>query len=209
MTQQTYTPDWSKAPTDANWHARDSDGCGFWYNKRPAPSRGFWSVGRSLTIADNDCPVLDHDSELDNWRDTLTVRPFQERDIPQNLSDYFTGKTPFIIAYVDLLLARMAKEDRFGLATKSIEDAKVFDIYTIKQEAIMSNTRLVRYFIVLDVTKIGDDWGFRGLSITQDGKHYWSHLWDTDVNGEYIEYCRPITEFEAVEFRKAMEAVYG
>ena len=44
MTQQTYTPDWSKATTDANWHARDSDGCGFWYNKRPAPSRDFWAA---------------------------------------------------------------------------------------------------------------------------------------------------------------------
>ena len=110
MTQQTYTPDWSKAPNDANWHARDSDGCGSWYNKRPAPSRDFWAAGCSLTIADNDCPVLDHDAALDNWRDTLTVRPFQDRDIPQNLSDYFTGKTPFITAYVDLLLARMAKD---------------------------------------------------------------------------------------------------
>ena len=60
MTQQTYTPDWSKAPNDANWHARDSDGCGFWYNKRPAQSCDFWAAGCSLTIADNDCPVLDH-----------------------------------------------------------------------------------------------------------------------------------------------------
>ena len=199
MTQQTYTPDWSKAPNDANWHARDSDGCGFWYNKRPAPSRGFWSVGRSLTIEDNDCPVLDHESELDNWRDTLTVRPFQYRDIPQNLSDYFTGKTPFITAYVDLLLARMAKEGRFSDGEKDIDDFKPQDIIKIEDDDSFS------YAIWnSNSPKIYQGYAF---IVTQNNSKWLSQSHNAYANALISR--RTITELEAVEFRKAMEAVYG
>lgn len=198
MTQQTYTPDWSKAPTDANWHARDSDGCGFWYNKRPAQSRGFWAAGCSLTVADNACPVLDDDSALDNWRETLTVRPFQSRDIPQNLSDYFTGKTNFITAYVDLLLARMAKENRFSDDDNEIELFKVNDIIKIEDDEGYS-------FAVFDsiIPTLPDYSQF----ITLD-----RGVWGMANRGLYKNckiYSRTITELEAVEFRKAMEAVYG
>ena len=197
MTQQTYTPDWSKAPTDANWHARDSDGCGFWYNKRPAPSRDFWAAGCSLTIADNDCPVLDHDAALDNWRDTLTVRPFQDRDIPKNLSDYFTGKTPFITAYVDLLLARMANEERFSDAV-CVEESKAvkdYDVIVFEYDskcvyAVVNQAFDYRIFVTvcaeLDLIPMS--------------------CLEVDTN---IVVVRTITELEAVEFRKAMEAVYG
>ncbi|BFN00253.1 hypothetical protein MOXK02_18110 [Moraxella sp. K02] len=200
MTQQTYTPDWSKAPTDANWHARDSDGCGFWYNKRPAPSRGFWSVGRSLTIADNDCPVLDHDSELDNWRDTLTVRPFQDRDIPQNLSDYFTGKTPFITAYVDLLLARMAKEGRFStsIAFEKSQSIQVNDIVIFEE-----NSEWV--FAIVDIVN-NDYLGLFFSTQKTNGKWTTQNWFDVGLEDFVI---RRITQAEAVEFRKAMEAVYG
>ena len=199
MTQQTYTPDWSKAPNDANWHARDSDGCGFWYNKRPAPSRGFWSVGRSLTIADNDCPVLDHDSALDNWRDTLTVRPFQDRDIPQNLSDYFTGKKPFITAYVDLLLARMAKEGRFSDGEKDIDDFKPQDIIKIEDDDSFS------YAIWnSNSPKIYQGYAF---IVTQNNSKWLSQSHNAYANALISR--RTITELEAVEFRAAMEAVYG
>lgn len=207
MTQNIYNPDWSKAPTDANWHARDSDGCGFWYNKRPAPSRGFWAAGCSLTIADNDCPVLDHDAALDNWRDTLAVRPFQDRDIPQNLSDYFTGKTPFITAYVDLLLARMAKEDRYSdhdcVGEFPAPDAPDVCIYSRdgenEQFAIILGKETSGYSTRLFTWVLGgrkNSFGFFNLD-------------DTDFSSESESWLRTITELEAVEFRKAMEAIYG
>lgn len=199
MTQQTYTPDWSKAPTDANWHARDSDGCGFWYNKRPAQRRDFWAAGCSLTIADNDCPVLDHDAALDNWRDTLTVRPFQDRDIPQNLSDYFAGKTPFITAYVDLLLARMAKEGRFSDGEKDIDDFKPQDIIKIEDDDSFS------YAIWnSNSPKIYQGYAF---IVTQNNSKWLSQSHNAYANALISR--RTITELEAVEFRKAMEAVYG
>ena len=207
MTQQTYTPDWSKAPTDANWHARDSDGCGFWYNKRPAPSRDFWAAGCSLTIADNDCPVLDHDAALDNWRDTLTVRPFQDRDIPQNLSDYFTGKTPFITAYVDLLLARMAKEDRYSdhdcVGEFPAPDAPDVCIYSRdgenEQFAIILGKETSGYSTRLFTWVLGG----------RKNSFSFFHLDDTDFSSESESWLRTITELEAVIFRKAMEVVYG
>ncbi len=200
MTQQTYTPDWSKAPNDANWHARDSDGCGFWYNKRPAQSHDFWAAGCSLTIADNDCPVLDHDSALDNWRDTLTVRPFQDRDIPQNLSDYFTGKTPFITAYVDLLLARMAKEERFSDGQEmQIRQLKPFDV-------VISLDINGRSFQIVDRVINHEDLisGFVLL-----GESYSVHPDELAPKKSRFYQIRTITELEAVEFRAAMEAVYG
>lgn len=206
MTQQTYIPDWSKAPNDANWHARDSDGCGFWYNKRPAPSRDFWAAGCSLTIADNDCPVLDHDTALDNWRDTLTVRPFQDRDIPQNLSDYFTGKTPFITAYVDLLLARMAKEERFSedvLAVYALETIKIFDVVLVTNVDDDS-----KYFAIPTHKWMDDGAYFFNAQRPRDDGALATEFWEGPFYvSEFI--MRPITELEAVEFRKAMEAVYG
>lgn len=204
MTQQTYTPDWSKAPTNANWHARDSDGCGFWYNKRPALSRDFWAAGCSLTIADNDCPVLDHDAALDNWRDTLTVRPFQDRDIPQNLSDYFSGKTPFITAYVDLLLARMAKEGRFSDG-ETVFEPLPFDIFKGIGGLIHG-----QYLIVRDVSSKEYSLSIKAdvLSPSKCIQRYNSEDRGT-LRNHYEELMRPITELEAVEFRAAMEAVYG
>lgn len=204
MTQQTYTPDWSKAPNDANWHARDSDGCGFWYNKRPAPSRDFWAAGCSLTIADNDCPVLDHDAALDNWRDTLTVRPFQDRDIPQNLSDYFSGKTPFITAYVDLLLARMAKAERFSGDDNEIYkyDINDFDVVTLNYFGQPCGYTKA-YAVVLKKTDSND---FELSNMTLLSKPF--RLLGNMYVGCQTE-IRTITEPEAVEFRKAMEAVYG
>lgn len=200
MTQNIYNPDWSKAPTDANWHARDSDGCGFWYNKRPTQSRDFWAAGCSLTIADNDCPVLAHDAALDNWRDTLTVRPFQSRDIPQNLSDYFSGKTSFINAYVDLLLARMANEDRFSEVefTTESDNVEFGDIITLqadgRQNFAVVNQAYDDYINLTNITELHDgDW------LPQN---YYFIYQDKTI-------LRRITEPEAVEFRAAMEAVYG
>lgn len=200
MTQHTYTPDWSKAPTDANWHARDSDGCGFWYNKRPAQSRDFWAAGCSLTIADNDCPVLDQAAALDNWRDTLTVRPFQDRDIPQNLSDYFSGKTPFVTAYVDLLLARMAKDGRFStsIAVEKSQSIQVNDIVIFEE-----NSEWV--FAIVDIVN-NDYLGLFFSTQKTNGKWTTQNWFDVGLEDFVI---RRITQAEAVEFRKAMEAVYG
>ena len=204
MTQQTYTPDWSKAPNDAKWHARDSDGCGFWYNKRPAPSRDFWAAGCSLTIADNDCPVLDHDAALDNWRDTLTVRPFQDRDIPQNLSDYFTGKTPFITAYVDLLLARMAHTQSFSDDDDIVTFFESFDVITFEDCGVERKN-----FAVVQTPCVTTMGHMRiNFNIAQDTNGNWSENKIIYPNVRTFNF-RTITELEAVEFRAAMEAVYG
>ena len=204
MTQQTYTPDWSKAPNDANWHARDSDGCGFWYNKRPAPSRDFWAAGCSLTIADNDCPVLDQATALDNWRDTLTVRPFQDRDIPQNLSDYFTGKTPFITAYVDLLLARMAHTQSFSDDDDIVTFFESFDVITFEDYGVERKN-----FAVVQTPCVTTMGHMRiNFNIAQDTNGNWSESKSIFPNVRTFNF-RTITELEAVEFRAAMEAVYG
>ena len=204
MTQQTYTPDWSKTPNDANWRARDSDGCGFWYNKRPAPSRDFWAAGCSLTIADNDCPILDQAAALDNWRDTLTVRPFQDRDIPQNLSDYFTGKTPFITAYVDLLLARMAHTQSFSDDDDIVTFFESFDVITFEDYGVeRKNFAVVQTPCVTTMEHMRIN-----FNIAQDTNGNWSESKSIFPNVRTFNF-RTITELEAVEFRKAMEAVYG
>ena len=200
MTQQTYTPDWSKAPPQANWWARDKDGSGFWYSKRPSAHRHSFIADGYFVAADNDCPFIDCSFELDNWRDTLTVRPFQDRDIPQNLSDYFTGKTPFITAYVDLLLARMAKEDRFSEVefTTESDNVEFGDIITLQVDGrpnfAVVNQAYDDYINLTNITELHDgDW------LPQN--YYFIHQDKTIL--------RRITELEAVEFRKAMEAVYG
>ena len=197
MTQQTYTPDWSKAPPQANWWARDKDGSGFWYSKRPSAHRHSFIADGYFVAADNDCPFIDCSFELDNWRDTLTVRPFQDRDIPQNLSDYFTGKTSFISAYVDLLLARMANEERFSDAV-CVEESKAvkdYDVIVFEYDskcvyAVVNQAFDYRIFVTvcaeLDLIPMS--------------------CLEVDTN---IVVVRTITELEAVEFRKAMEAVYG
>ena len=199
MTQQTYTPDWSKAPPQANWWARDKDGSGFWYSKRPSARRHSFIAYGCFVAADNDCPFIDCSFELDNWRDTLTVRPFQDRDIPQNLSDYFTGKTSFITAYVDLLLARMAKEGRFSDGEKDIDDFKPQDIVKIEDDDSFS-------YAVWNSNspKIYQGYAF---IVTQNNSKWLSQSHNAYANALISR--RTITEPEAVEFRKAMEAVYG
>ena len=202
MTQQTYTPDWSKAPPQANWWARDKDGSGFWYSKRPSEHRHSFIADGYFVAADNDCPFIDCSFELDNWRDTLTVRPFQDRDIPQNLSDYFSGKTPFITAYVDLLLARMA-------ATSSFSDDDIiscfnpFDVITFEDK----NGERKNFAVVLHASlNLNSHLLLTHNMAKKDGGWY-----------RYSNEClrmreygfRTITELEADEFRTAMEAVYG
>ena len=201
MTQQTYTPDWSKAPPQANWWARDKDGSGFWYSNRPIANHRPFFINGGFVLADNDCPVLDHDAALDNWRDTLTVRPFQDRDTPQNLSDYFTGKTPFITAYVDLLLARMAKEGRFSDDdSQSSNDLTVNDLITFQ-----SRDSDFTCFAIVDKTKNTLVWASRVVELSGVERR---HRTGTIIDFEE-QNARTITELEAVEFRKAMEAVYG
>ena len=201
MTQQTYTPDWSKAPPQANWWARDKDGSGFWYSKRPSARRHSFIAYCCFVAADNDCPFIDCSFELDNWRDTLTVRPFQDRDIPQNLSDYFTGKTPFITAYVDLLLARMAKEGRFSDDdSQSSNDLTVNDLITFQ-----SRDSDFTCFAIVDKTKNILVWASRVVELSGGERR---HRTGTIIDFEE-QNARTITELEAVEFRKAMEAVYG
>ena len=199
MTQQTYTPDWSKAPPQANWWARDKDGSGFWYSKRPSARRHSFIAYGCFVAADNDCPFIDCSFELDNWRDTLTVRPFQDRDIPENLSDYFSGKTPFITAYVDLLLARMAKEGRFSDGEKDIDDFKPQDIVKIEDDDSFS-------YAVWNSNspKIYQGYAF---IVTQNNSK-----WLSQSHNAYANALISIFFFffsEAAEFRKVMVAVYG
>ncbi len=201
MTQQTYTPDWSKAPPQANWWARDKDGSGFWYSKRPSAHRHSFITDGYFVAADNDCPFIDCSFELDNWRDTLTVRPPQLCDIPQNLSDYFSGKTPFITAYVDLLLARMAHTQSFSDDDDIVTFFESFDVITFDDHQSKS------FAVVLT------------SDIKPTGRIIVSHMvvedkvgWVLYANQQFKsrEYnFRTITELEAVEFRAAMEAVYG
>lgn len=204
MTQQTYTPDWSKAPPQANWWARDKDGSGFWYSNRPIANRRSFFINGGFVLADNDCPFINCSFELDNWQSTLTERPRQNCDIPQNLSDYFTGKTPFITAYVDLLLARMAhtqsfSDDGFSFVTFF----EPFDVITFEDTggrrknygvmAIQSPTPTGKICITHNIAKKDNEWVLLG----------------SEEFGTREFNFRTITEIEAVEFRAAMEAVYG
>lgn len=204
MTQQTYTPDWSKAPPQANWWARDKDGSGFWYSKRPSAHRHSFITDGYFVAADNDCPFIDCSFELDNWRDTLTVRPFQHRDIPQNLSDYFSGKTPFITAYVDLLLARMAHTQSFSDDDELVTFFDSFDVITFEDCGVERKN-----FAVVQTPCVTTMGHMRiNFNIAQDTNGNWSENKIIYPNVRTFNF-RTITELEAVEFRKAMEAVYG
>ena len=121
-------------------------------------------------------------------------------DIPQNLSDYFSGKTPFIIAYVDLLLARMAKEDRYSDGQEmQIRQLKPFDVVIVLDingrsfqivDRVINHEYLISGFVLL-------------------GESYGVHPDELAPRKSRFYQIRTITELEAVEFRKAMEAVYG
>ena len=201
MTQQTYTPDWSKAPPQANWWARDKDGSGFWYSNRPSANRRSFFINGGFVLADNDCPFINCSFELDNWQSTLTERPRQNCDIPQNLSDYFTGKTPFITAYVDLLLARMANEERFSDDdSQSSNDLTVNDLITFQ-----SRDSDFTCFAIVDKTKNTLVWASRVVELSGGERR---HRTGTIIDFEE-QNARTITELEAVIFRKAMEVVYG
>ena len=201
MTQQTYTPNWSKAPPQANWWARDKDGSGFWYSNRPIANRRSFFINGGFVLADNDCPFINCSFELDNWQSTLTERPRQNCDIPQNLSDYFSGKTPFVTAYVGLLLARMAKEERFSDDdSQSSNDLTVNDLITFQ-----SRDSDFTCFAIVDKTKNTLVWASRVVELSGGERR---HRTGTIIDFEE-QNARTITELEAVEFRAAMEAVYG
>ena len=203
MTQQTYTPDWSKAPPQANWWARDKDGSGFWYSKRPSAHRHSFTSDGYFVAADNDCPFIDCSFELDNWRDTLTMRPFQDRDIPQNLSDYFSGKTPFITAYVDLLLARMAHTQSFSDDDDIVTFFEPFDVITFDD---INQSKSYAIVLTSTLTPTGRI-TLSNYMVFEDKVKWTLYANEQFKSREYN--CRTITELEAVEFRAAMEAVYG
>lgn len=203
MTQQTYTPDWSKAPPQANWWARDKDGSGFWYSKRPSAHRHSFIADAYFVAADNDCPFIDCSFELDNWRDTLTARPPQLCDIPQNLSDYFSGKTPFITAYVDLLLARMAHTQSFSDDDDIVTFFESFDVITFEDK----NGNRKNFAVVLHASLNPD--GYLLLTHNMAKKDGGWHRYSNECLRKREYNFRTITEPEAVEFRAAMEAVYG
>ena len=207
MSNQTYTPDWSKAPPQANWWARDKDGSGFWYSKRPSAQRYSFVADVDFVAADNDCPFIDCSFELDNWRDTLTARPCQPSDIPQSLSDYFFGKTSFITAYADLLLARMAKDERFSDDSYIIPSLEVtaFDVITF-----LSYEGEKCYGMVTNIENVDAPSGWLGVTYCATLSYgFWKYASDNSLDVKANPYIRTITSDEAAEFKMAMGVVYG
>lgn len=63
-------PDWSQAPTWAQWWAQDATGAAFWYERKPSMYHDEgWACGGRATLAY--LPGT-------NWRETLQQRPGQE-----------------------------------------------------------------------------------------------------------------------------------
>lgn len=67
--------DWGKAPEWAQWAARENDGIGYWYEKKPVIRRDY---AYDIDKDEDDCLIMDKDSILDSygdWRDSLERRP--------------------------------------------------------------------------------------------------------------------------------------
>ena len=191
-------PDWSTAPEWANWLFKDSYSLWTWSKYKPAIIDNYWFITGKYEIA-----RCDNYEDL-NWKDSLHQRPKSEQiTITANLNadtdGYLAGKKSFISAYVDLLLARMAKEGRFSDGEKDIDDFKPQDIIKIEDDDSFS------YAIWnSNSPKIYQGYAF---IVTQNNSKWLSQSHNAYANALISR--RTITELEAVEFRAAMEAVYG
>lgn len=62
-------PEWSNAPTWANFVAMDDDGSWWWYEEHPIiGEQGEWKRGRGMAL-------LAQDREPSNWELSLRKRP--------------------------------------------------------------------------------------------------------------------------------------
>lgn len=200
-------PDWSKAPEWAEWFQICKSGNGFWNEDEPVFNESFgeWVLQGS--------EHFQHAGVFDSkdYQNSLRRRPKSEQvNITASLNvdtdGYLAGKKSFISAYVDLLLARMAKEGRFSkdvLAVYALETIKIFDVVLVTNVEDDSN------YFAIPTHKWMDNgcYFFNALRPRDDGALE-TEFWEGPFYvSDFI--MRPITEPEAVEFRKAMEAVYG
>lgn len=201
-------PDWSTAPEWAQWFAIDDDSEGYWFSYKPQIIDGTWGG----MVNDDDKAKFEGVFNNKNWQSSLRQRPKSEQvNITASLNvdtdGYLAGKKSFISAYVDLLLARMAKEDRYSdddcVGEFPAPDAPDVCIYSRDGEsehfAIILGKETSGYSTRLFTWVLG----------SRDNSFGFFNLDDTDFSSESESWLRTITELEAVEFRAAMEAVYG
>lgn len=193
-------PDWSTAPEWANWLFKDSYSLWTWSKYKPAIIDNYWFITGKYEIA-----RCDNYEDL-NWKDSLHQRPKSEQititaTLNADTDGYLAGKKSFISAYVDLLLARMAKEGRFSENKYfASEDVQVNDIVIFEGEYDNRNC-----FAVVDKIVNSTVWLSR---VNEYIENKWVHRRDKIIDLEELA-IRPINECEAVQYRKAMEAVYG
>lgn len=71
VTPKPFNPDWTTAPTWAQWWAVDADGIAYYFEEIPKNLGEFWaSVNDVKSKKDRICPDL-----APIWRETLTKRP--------------------------------------------------------------------------------------------------------------------------------------
>lgn len=195
-------PDWSTAPEWANWLFKDSYSLWTWSKYKLAIIDNYWFITGKYEIA-----RCDNYEDL-NWKDSLHQRPKSEQiTITANLNadtdGYLAGKKSFITAYVDLLLARMAHTQSFSDDDELVTFFEAFDVITFEDTggrrknygviAIQSPTPTGKICITHNIAKKDNEWVLLG----------------SEEFGTREFNFRTITELEAVEFRAAMEAVYG
>ena len=194
-------PDWSTAPEWAQWFAIDDDSEGYWFSYKPQIIDGTWGG----MVNDDDKAKFEGVFNNKNWQSSLRQRPKSEQvNITASLNvdtdGYLAGKKSFISAYVDLLLARMAKEGRFStsIAVEKSQSIQVNDIVIFEE-----NSEWV--FAIVDIVN-NDYLGLFFSTQKTNGKWTTQNWFDIGFEDTVI---RRITQAEADEFRTAMEAVYG
>lgn len=196
-------PDWSKAAERYEWFAIDADGIACFYENEPYISEAP-SMWKEPTY-NADIEYLDGTFDSSNWRNSLRQRPKSEQvTITANLNadtdGYLAGKKSFITAYVDLLLARMTKEGRFSavVACEKSQEIKINDVILFQDEG--------DFVFGIVNTVLVDCLGISYSAQQHGGKWITTNWFDIGLENTVI---RRITQAEAVEFRAAMEAVYG
>lgn len=227
------TPDWSKAPVWAEYFCINKDGAGFFTENFPylatwrEPDGWVISSGQiKIRFAGKFDPTNWQKSkqqrpkiegvkpngvwidEAEHFADVSEIKPprtFSETAtvyFNSEITGYLAGKNSFITSLVDLLLARMAKEERFSDDENRISETAIepFDVI------VMSVYGGQIYYIVNYSDQERFDVSFGIISNLQ------GELCDVSADNYFwhgVHKTRTITELEAVEFRKAMEAVYG
>lgn len=217
------TPDWSKAPKWANYFAIDGKGVGYWHEKTPFRMGESWhnfaTVAKAGLFNSIDWessfqrrPKIEGVQPDEIWTDEVVAVTdgLKQRSKPlqitchfnTDISGYLAGKNSFITGLVDLLLARMAKEERFSddenrINYTAIEpfDVIVMSVYGGQIYYVVSYSDQERFDVSFGIVS-----NLQGELCGSSADNYFWHG---------VHKARTITELEAVEFRKAMEAVYG